>query len=35
MNFLVELLDEKNEYLNKFYELNEKEIINIDGIIFK
>lgn len=30
MNFLVELLDEKNEYLNKFYELNEKEIINIE-----
>lgn len=30
MNFLVELLDEKNEYLNKFYDLNEKEIINID-----
>lgn len=30
MNFLVELLDEKNEYLNKFYNLNEKEILNID-----
>lgn len=35
MNFLVELLDEKNEYLNKFYDLNEKEILNIEDNNFE